>query len=90
MGGGGRQGEEENNKCGELVTILYTNAQSIIKKMEELRAVVVMKKPDIVALTETWTDADIDNNFLHISDYEILERGQNGHEQRERWHPSVC
>ena len=33
-----------------------------------------MKRPDVVALTETWTNVDIDNNFLHISDYEIIER----------------
>ena len=42
--------------------------------MAEFRAVVEMKRPDVVALTETWTNVDIDNNFLHISDYEIIER----------------
>ena len=54
--------------------ILYTNAQSVVKKMAELRANVEMKKPDVVALTETWTNADISNDFLHINDYEIVER----------------
>ena len=42
--------------------------------MPELRAVVSMKKPDVVALTETWTNDDIDNSFLHIEDYKIMER----------------
>ena len=54
--------------------LLYTNAQSIIRKMAELRLVVEMKKPDIIAITETWTHCDIDNSFLHINDYEIIER----------------
>lgn len=54
--------------------LLYTNAQSVIKKMDELRALVDEKKPDVVALTETWTNNDIPNEFLHINGYEILER----------------
>ena len=54
--------------------LLYTNAQSVVKKMAELRLVVEMKKPDVIALTETWTHSDIDNNFLHINDYEIIKR----------------
>ena len=52
--------------------LLYTNAQSVIKKMAELRVVVSMKKPDVIALTETWTNSDIDNSFLHIDEYEII------------------
>ena len=54
--------------------VLYTNAQSIIKKMAELRVLVAMKNPDVIALTETWSNSDIDNSFLHIDNYEIIER----------------
>ena len=54
--------------------ILYTNAQSIIRKMDELRVIVTTKRPEIVALTETWTHADIDCNFLKLNGYEIIER----------------
>ena len=54
--------------------LLYTNAQSVIKKMAELRLVVEMKKPDVIAITESWTHCDIDNNFLHINNYEIIGR----------------
>ena len=53
---------------------MYTNAQSVLKKMSELRAVIEINKPDVVALTETWTNSDISNEFLHIDGYEILER----------------
>ena len=42
--------------------------------MSELRAVIEINKPDVVALTETWTNSDISNEFLHIDGYEILER----------------
>ena len=54
--------------------LLYTNAQSVIKKMAELRAVVALKNPDVIALTETWTHSDIDNSFLQIVNYEIIAR----------------
>ena len=54
--------------------LLYTNAQSVIKKMAELRALIDEKKPDVLALTETWTNVDIPNEFLHIDGYEIIER----------------
>ena len=54
--------------------LLNTNAQSVIKKMAELRAVVDVKKPDVLALTETWTNCDTDNDFLHIDGYKLMER----------------
>ena len=54
--------------------ILYTNAQSVIKKMAELRAIVDVKNPDVVALTETWSNGDISNDFLNIDGYEIVAR----------------
>ena len=54
--------------------MLYLNAQSLIRKINELRVVVVMKKPDVIAITETWTNDDIDNSFLKIDGFELLER----------------
>ena len=41
--------------------------------MDELRVIIETSKPDVVALTETWTNSDIDN-FLVINGYEIIER----------------
>ena len=67
MGSGGA-GERHS------LRVLYTNAQSMIKKMEELKIIVEMKRPDVIALTETWTNEDIDDGFLSINGYELIER----------------
>ena len=48
---------------GNLVKLLYTNAQSVVNKMEELRVLASLKQPDIIAITETWTNGDISNEF---------------------------
>ena len=34
--------------------ILYFNARSLYHKLDELRALCDMEKPDIVSITETW------------------------------------
>ena len=54
--------------------ILYTNAQSVIRKMGELRVVVVEEQPEVVALTETWTNLDIADDLLKIKGYEMVAR----------------
>ena len=54
--------------------VVYTNAQSIIKKMDELRAMVAMEEPDVVALTETWTHDEIGDDWLKIRGYEMVAR----------------
>ena len=54
--------------------LLYTNAQSVVNKMEELRVLASLKQPDIIAITETWTNGDISNEFLNIDGFELVER----------------
>ena len=46
--------------------------------------IVATRKPDVVALTETWTNDDIDNNFLMINGYEIIERKDRADTDRGR------
>ena len=53
-----------------MIKVLYTNAQSVIKKI----VIVLIKRPEIVALTETWTQGDIDNSSLKLDGYEIIDR----------------
>ena len=64
--------------------MLYTNAQSIVNKMGELRAVVNVKQPDVIALTETWTNSDISDEFLNIDGYELIERKDRADTNRGR------
>ena len=56
------------------ISVLYTNAQSLVNKINEMRAVVTINKPDILIVTETWTNDSISNEYLLISGYDIIER----------------
>ena len=59
---------------GKSYRILYSNAQSVIKKIEELKATVCDMQPDIIALCETWTNDDHTSAFLSIPGYSIICR----------------
>ena len=48
--------------------------QSVVNKMNELRATVCDLNPDIVCLTETWTNKDHTTAYLNIDGYEIICR----------------
>jgi hypothetical protein len=53
----------------EVITILYTNAQSVQGKISELSALAEDAGPDIILLTETWCNATVDNAVLAIPGY---------------------
>ena len=59
---------------GAGVKVMFMNAQSVGNKMDELRAIVAISKPDIVAITETWTNDAIANELLQLDGYEIVAR----------------
>ena len=42
--------------------------------MDELRVIVNLKNPDGIALTETWTNSEISDDYLGIDGYELIER----------------
>ena len=52
--------------------------------MDELRAIVETKKMDVIALTETWTNDDIDNDFLSLNGYEVIDRKDRADTDRGR------
>ncbi len=47
-----------NIEAKKDILFLYTNAQSLLPKKDELLAFTDMEKPDITAITETWATAD--------------------------------
>jgi hypothetical protein len=51
--------------------ILYTNAQSLQNKVQELEAVVTDLNPDVILITETWCNPEIPDAALSISGYNI-------------------
>ena len=53
---------------------MYTNAQSIVNKIDELRSFAVDLKPDIILINESWTNKDISNAYLSIQGYQLSAR----------------
>ena len=82
MEGGRYTGSTKSKKGKNLSTgskqnqllILYTNAQSIVNKVDELRGVACTLTPDIIMITESWTHDGITKAYLTIPDYEIVAR----------------
>ena len=51
--------------------IVYTNARSIISKIDHLSILINDNNPDLVIITETWLNGDINNCLLNIPGYYI-------------------
>jgi len=53
------------------VTVLYTNAQSIGGKIDELKVIAQELEPDIILLTETWCNSSIESAALALENYKL-------------------
>lgn len=51
--------------------ILYLNAQSILSKINDLRVTVCDLKPDIILITESWCNKNINNSVIKVNGYEL-------------------
>ncbi|PKU27523.1 nipped-b-like protein [Limosa lapponica baueri] len=56
---------------------LYTNARSMGNKQEELEAIMLLERYDIVAITETWWDESY-NWSVGIEGYKLFRRDRRG------------
>ena len=56
------------------IKVMFANVQSIVNKLDEIRALMQIQSPDIFAVTESWTNDDIGNDVLRIQGYEIIDR----------------
>jgi hypothetical protein len=59
---------------------MYTNCQSLQSKIQELTALTIERKPDLILLTETWCNNNVNNASLAIQGYSIetdLRRDMN-------------
>ena len=53
---------------------MYTNARSIVNKIDELKSFVHTTDPDIVCITEAWTNSSISNHYLNIPGFQLVSR----------------
>jgi len=66
---GRRHGAAENSD--QTITVLYTNAQSINSKLDELKVISQDLNPDIILLTEAWCNGTVQNASLTIENYKL-------------------
>ena len=57
--------------------VLLTNIRSLLPKIEEIRIISTMKKPDIICITETWLDSSVDSTLIHIPGYLLCRTDRN-------------
>nr|VZH92783.1 unnamed protein product [Spirometra erinaceieuropaei] len=62
------------NSAGAKLRCLYTNAQSLISKLDELKLCLVELSPDVLAVTETWLSGTISDNEVALPGYQIYRR----------------
>ena len=48
-------------------------------KLDELRAAILIHKPDIICIVETWLDESISDNEVGIQNYDIVRLDRNRH-----------
>jgi hypothetical protein len=54
------------------ISILYLNAQSLVKKVDELQCVADIIKPELILVTESWCNEEISDAYLSVAGYELL------------------
>nr|VZI04847.1 unnamed protein product [Spirometra erinaceieuropaei] len=62
------------NSAGAKLRSLYTNAQSLISKIDELKLRLVELSPDVLAKTETWLSGNISDSEVALPGYQIYRR----------------
>ena len=66
------------------IKVMFGNVQSIVNKIDEVRATMTIEKPDVMAFTETWTHGGIGNEFLVVDGYELLVRSDRNDTEKGR------
>ena len=59
--------------------VYYCNGRSLLPKIDELKVLVTISKPDIITIVETWLDQDILDSEVSIQDYRIFRRDRSRH-----------
>ena len=67
--------------ASKQLTALYYNAGSIrrLPKLDKLQVNVLLQKPDIICVVETWLSEDVMDNELLLPDYQVYQLDHNGH-----------
>ena len=60
---------------------IYTNACSVVGKMDELRYLAQNEEPNIIGISETWANETISDAELHIEGYTLFRKDRKSKTQ---------
>ena len=68
------------NQCASSVlSVLYSNARSLLPKMDNLADECAVHYLDIVCITATWLDQSISDGEIALDGYSVIHLGRNRH-----------
>ena len=73
---GGETGGKKNKTTvdREQYTVLYSNARSILNKIDQLRVTVLDQKPSFILICESFVREEISDGYLSIDGYQLVVR----------------
>ena len=69
---------KQSGATNEQLKCWYTNTNSLVGKMDEVRQRITGGKYDIVGITETWAHQGITDAELHIDGYLMFRKDRHG------------
>ncbi len=72
-----RVGVKKGLRLNSNLTFMYTNAQSLVSKLDELRITVCDLLPDVISITETWLSEQIDNRELALPGFQLFRKDRD-------------
>ena len=57
--------------------MVFLNIVSLPKNLEEIRYSMSSKHIDLIAFNETWLDSNLNNNTVHINNYDIIRKDRS-------------
>ena len=74
----GTQTNGQINKTKKTLKCMTLNAQSLNRKMDELKKMVRLTKPHIIGITETWGKEKINDAYFKIDNYTMYRNDREG------------
>ena len=61
------------------LSIMYFNARSVLRKLDNLKLVCAIHQPDVICIVESWLDKEISNSKLSLDGYNVSRVDRNRH-----------
>lgn len=67
-----------NNATKSHLTVVLYNIRSLLNKFANFKENIVRRNPDIILIVETWLSDDVNDDFLHINNYNFFKYNRHG------------